>query len=41
MTEIYKTNGCPKHIHLAGYIEKNFMMGRPYTFKVIDIVSAS
>lgn len=41
MTEIYKTSGCPKYIHLAGYIEKNFMMGRPYTFKVIDIVSAS
>lgn len=41
MTEIYKSKGCPKVIHLAGYIEKNFMSGRPYILKVIDIADAS
>lgn len=41
MTEIYKSIGCPKVIHLAGYIEKNFMVGRPYILKVIDIADAS
>lgn len=40
MTNTYKSAGCPKIIHLAGYVEKNFMSGRPYTFKVIDIISA-
>jgi single-stranded-DNA-specific exonuclease len=41
MTEVYKSKGCPKVIHLAGYIEKNFMSGRPYILKVIDIADAS
>lgn len=41
MTEIYKDKGCPNVVHLAGHIEKNFMGGRPYTFKVIDIADAS
>lgn len=39
MTERYKSLGCPKNVHLAGYIEKNFMEGhRPFTFEVIDII---
>lgn len=41
MTEVYKSLGCPKTIHLAGHIEKNFMSGRPYILKVIDIADAS
>ena len=41
MTEVYKSKGCPKVIHLAGYIEKNFMSGRPYILKVVDIADAS
>ena len=41
MTETYKSIGCPKVVHLAGYIEKNFMAGRPYILKVIDIADAS
>lgn len=40
MTSTYKQLGCPKVIHLAGYIEKNFMAGRPYTMKIIDILNA-
>lgn len=41
MTEVYKEKGCPNVVHLAGHIEKNFMSGRPYTLKVIDIADAS
>lgn len=41
MTEIYKKLGCPPVIHLAGHIEKNFMAGRPYILKVVDIADAS
>lgn len=40
MTEVYKKLGCPNKIHLAGYVEKNFMQGRPYILKVIDIADA-
>lgn len=41
MTETYSLLNCPKKVNLIGYVEKNFMSsGRPYTFKVIDIVSA-
>ena len=41
MTETYKSIGCPNVIHLAGHIEKNFMSGRPYILKVVDIADAS
>lgn len=41
MTKVYKSIGCPKVIHLAGYIEKNFMNTRPYILRTIDIIDAS
>lgn len=40
MTQLYKKINTPDKIHLAGYIEKNFMAGRPITLKVIDIIPA-
>lgn len=41
MTTLYEELGCPKYIHVAGHIEKNFMAnGRQYILKIIDIKKA-
>lgn len=42
MYDLYKELHFPSDIHLAGYIEKNFLSyGKPYTLRVIDIISAN